>query len=61
MLHAAVARPTRIKALIGIATAADMPERRFSNYPREVSSLMLLGWFILAHGICKAFVDKVLV
>ena len=61
MLHAAVARPTRIKALIGIATAADMPERRFSNYPREVGNLMFFGWLILAHGICIAFVDVVLV
>ena len=34
MLHAAMARPTRMHALVGVSAAADMPQRRFSNnYP----------------------------
>ena len=34
MLHAALERPYRVKALVGVSTAADMPERYQSKQVR---------------------------
>lgn len=38
-LHTCIERPQRIKCILGVATAADLPERLFSNYPGKVKKV----------------------
>lgn len=52
MLHAAIARPDKVAALVGVAVAADHLVTTFKKLPIEVN---VDGWLLCNLKICQAF------
>lgn len=52
MLHAAIARPGKVAALVGVAAAADYLVTTFKKLPIEVN---VVCWFLCSLKVCRAF------